>query len=559
MAKLETGPDRKNRVSEDNNKEASKIVCPDIESIVIPKFEIFKKLKNLPGEFNVLLIKTAIEHPISDEDLGVPMGLYVLKDYLITTGHNLIVDVWDERLELKEEKSDEKRKQLKCDNTLFSKKLDEKEYDAVGISMCTSEVLPALEKFRIAKIKRPATITFCGGIFTSFNEECLLKTDWIDFVIPGIATKPLGDLLVQLYHQKMRSRIEPKEIDVYGVMSKNKIGFSKLVWTCSRLPTMQLSMWSEIFKLYGDELKKKAGIYTARGCNRECEFCSVQKENKQEIFTRSEGCVIDEINFLKENGCTSFSFKDENFLSSFNQYRIFKIMKKVKGEGIKFKIRARYDNVLAIINYLKGKDFLEVLKKCGIDEIQYGIETYDEKIRRKINKIYFGGAENEDNIVDFIKSHADYGIIANCSFILGLKGEDYDYYEHLIKFIERIYDRNGKSDIKPKIYLNYSTPHPYKSNFPDKNNYTLVTHDLNYFTHRFPVCFPDGEDIQRNKRMLITHNKIADITDSRRYNPSLGEDTELYEAFTNCDKKNDTKVNLMSIYKEYVGDKKIKC
>jgi radical SAM superfamily enzyme YgiQ (UPF0313 family) len=540
---LETGKRRKNELPKGKKTQVSEL-SPSIKKGV----ELYKlNLSiNYPEKFNILLIKTAIEHPINDEDFGVPIGLYVLKDYLTTTGHNLEVDVWDERLELKQ-KPEEARKQLKRDNTLFLKKINEKKYDAVGIGICTSEVLPALEKFHIIREKEPETITFCGGIFTTSNEKCLLETGWIDYVIPGIATKPLGDLLVRLYQQKKRTsgKIDIDAIDVYNVATKKNIHSFRSAWTCSQLPTMQLGMWSEIIRqYYGDDFKKKIGIYTARGCDRECLFCSVQKESKQTIFRRSDSCVIDEIKYLINKGYTYFSFKDEDFLE--DEARMFNILNEVKKEKVQFKIRTRYDNLSALIE--KNKDFMIKLKNIGIDEIQYGIETFDKNIRETVRKNYYD-ADDEKKLIDFIKQHADFDIVANCSFILGLDRENTVYYEKLIDFINKIYD--SKKSTKPKIYLNFLTPHPYNSQFSVGNHYTLVTNNLNYFTHRFPVCYAGDHDRQCNIKMLETHDKIAENTNSKAYNPPL-EDDELYDAFIDCKKIENKKLDLLEIHNEYI-------
>jgi len=199
---MEVGTRKDIRNKEQSIESPSSIEIKEVEEApvfeAIP-FKLPKFDETLPP-YKVLLVKTAIEHPIREEDFGVPMGLYVLKDYLNTTGHNLEIDVWDERLAFKGLSESERKKQ-KQTNELFGKEL-EKNYDAVGISMCTSEVIPALKKFQLAKANYPNIITFCGGIFTASNEKYLLETNKIDYVIPGIATKPLGDLLVKLYKYK---------------------------------------------------------------------------------------------------------------------------------------------------------------------------------------------------------------------------------------------------------------------------------------------------------------------------------------------------------------------
>ena len=491
------------------------------------KIDSFKRYSMY--EFKVLLVRTAIKHPINDDEFGVPMGLYVLKDYLMTTGHNLAIDVWDERLELRKLESHEKKMTSKQNNSLYIAQLDKKQYDAVGISMCTSEVLPALEKFRIARMKNPNIVTFCGGIFTATNEECLLKTKEVDFVIPGIGTKPLGDLLVQLCHQKSTKGVINKEaIDIYGVAKKNSSFFPQTIWKCSQLPTMRLSMWKEIATLYENDLKEKVGIYTFRGCDNECLFCSVQRESKQTIFRKKAISIITEIEYLITRGCKYFSFKDENFLNG-SDTRL-DILTAVQDHKIEFKIRARYDNVSSHINS-SNNSYLEKLKKLGVEEIQYGIETYDSCIRKSVEKNYHNAGENKEKFIEFIKRHADSGITANCSFILGLDGETTAYYDALINFIKKITEQNRKSK-PPKIYINFLTPHPYNSRFIVADRYHYVTNNLNYFTHKFPVCYTGLRDVDRNTKMLNTYAEIVNITNSEKYNPLLGEEVkDLTEAF----------------------------
>jgi len=517
----------------------------------------FFKTEELPP-YKVLLVKTAIKHPINDEDFGVPIGLYVLKDYLKTTGHNLEVDIWDERLALKECPR-EKYEEPKQNNILFENEL-KKNYDAVGISMCTSEVPPAIEKFNIVRKKYPNIITFCGGIFTASNEKCLLDTGVIDYVIPGIATKPLGDLLVKLYNETKKEHDAgkintTKNIDVYGVAHfKNRNDF-KSVWTCSQLPTMQLSAWTEIDKKYKKHLNEKIGIYTARGCDKGCLFCSVQRESKRTIFRKSEDCVINEIIFLTQMGYTYFSIKDEDF--SLDDVRMKNILKEVSvlsDKKVQFKIRARYDNAQELI--AKDKNLLKELKNLGVDEIQYGIETFDKNIRDNVKKHYEDicgkDIDNKTAIVKFIKEHADNLIKANCSFILGLRGETISYYAELEQFFKEI-STPHKDYLK--IYLNYLTPHPYNSEFSLKT-YRLINNDLNFFTHRYPVCYDNNMESPVRGKMLETHNEIAKIfqnTGGRDLNPVL-ENGTLKTSF--CNGINDreatetSKLNLLNYLKQ---------
>lgn len=447
---------------------------------------------------NVLLVKTSIDHPIKQDDFGVPLGLWMLKGYLSTTGLSINVDIFDERLELTKCGDNITERQAVLDG--FSDVIQN--YDVIGISMCSSEVIPALRKFKIAKAA--GKITFCGGIFTTSNEECLLKTGLIDYVVPGVGTIPLGNLLGRLLQEKKQNTLGHHTIDERGVASSKYLYRFDSPWVPAQLPTMRQSMWPEILKRYSPYLQNRMDVYTARGCDKNCSFCSVQLESKQVVYRKEEMCVIEEIEYLKKAGINYFSFKDEDFLSMPD--RMLRILRTVAGDNIKFKIRARYDEMVT------SGITLNEMRDLGIDEIQYGIESPDIYIRRSVRKGFV--SSKKDDLVKFIRNHSEYGITANCSFILGINGESVEYYEELYNFIKAIYSDSSK----PKIYINFLTPHPYNSRFP-LDNYSLVTDDLNFFTHKFPVCYSNNSTYGERKRMLETYDQIVKYSNSETYNP----------------------------------------
>lgn len=102
---------------------------------------------------------------------------------------------------------------------------------------------------------------------------------------------------------------------------------------------------------------------------------------------------------------------------------------------------------------------LKMLYTYGVREIQYGLETPDEALLRKVKKGYRYGAKD---LSELIRKTTECGIVANCSFILGIAGETKDYYESLMEFFRKLnVDRKYL-----KIHINFLTPHPYKNDFP---------------------------------------------------------------------------------------------
>lgn len=475
---------------------------PQIKSINgLDSIPLFKNEKSPmfwePGTshepIKVLLVKTAIDFPIKDYDFGVPLGLWLLKSYITLQGINVIIDIYDERLDLRCNKSTDFRDIIH-------------DYDMVGVSICSCEVPQALKKLQTAKGLRK--ITFVGGIFCSSNEKYLLDCDCIDYVIPGVGTLPLLNLLKELI--KNRSQGNDSLVHhVYGVITKENVTNLK-VWKPSQLPYIELKIWKQIVEQYFPYLEKKIDIFTTRGCNQRCNFCSVQKECQQKIYQRDEASIEEEIDYLYSKGFRRFSVKDEDFLL-FGAQHLMPIFERCNRShhDITFKIRARVDGML------REKVDLEHLYDIGIREIQYGLETPDSNLLVNVKKGYKYGQESLKNLIQRTTSC---GITANCSFILGIYGESIDYYHSLLNFFEELQvDRSLL-----KIYVNFLTPHPYKNEFP-KNEYSLVTNDLKYFTHKIPVCFPNGMRRMTRIEMLGTYDKIVKFYNMGNYNPPINE------------------------------------
>lgn len=467
---------------------------------------------------NVLFVKSAIDHPIKFEDFGVPLGLWLLKDYIEKYSMDIRIEIYDERLKLQEKEGNQSHKE----NVLKNFEQVIKNFDVICLSMCSSEVGPALKKLEIAK--KQGKITTAGGIFTSSNEQYLLKTGVVDYVTPGIGTTSLRKLLEWLSKQKKMKLKKAEQGHDYQIEKNNEIsGVATIdnlndffIPTDIVLPNMSLHIWDEIIKkyksfLYDETLKTyKMDIFSSRGCKGTCTFCSVQKECGRKISMRSEKSLIDEVKYLYEKGFHYFSLKDENCLS--DQDRFMRFLNNVQFPDIKFKIRTRVDHLLDNFN------LLQTLSELGVVEIQYGIESSDYTVLNGVNKGI--SKKNIEKITSFIKAHAKFNIIANCSFILGLAGENEEYYDELLSFIKVIYDNSN--DCKPKIYINFLSPHPIDSKFPIPGDYKMITNDLNYFTHKFPIGFYEHENgIIIRQKMIDTYEEIIEYTKSQKYNPSL--------------------------------------
>jgi radical SAM superfamily enzyme YgiQ (UPF0313 family) len=457
-------------------------------------------------KWKVLLVKCEIKYPTRGIDFGVPLGLWVIKNYITLSKPNVQVDIYDERLNI-----------TRGEETNFEQVITD--YDVIGISMCTCEVPMAIKKFKIAH--EMGKITVAGGIFTYSNEKYLIDTKVVDYVIPGVGTIPWIRLLDALMANDVRKE---SNINVNNVFSKNNLNTT--VWLTDTMPRMELHEWDEIISKYSPFINKetvidmkkvtlpKLDIVTSRGCNQRCRFCSVRFETGSSVICKTYMDVEDEIDYLYSKGIRYFSIKDEDCLIHGNE-RFEEIMNHCKQyKDIRFKVRMRLD---AWNKY--GGDFnMEKLREWGIDEIQYGVESPQSDILILIQK---GMSFERDTIINLFKEHYKNKIKVNASFILGCAElEKKDYYANLKEFINNIYDEDY---LIP--YLNFYTPHPTYSTILN-DQYTVTTDDFNYYTHKIPVAYPKNMTQPERASMIQTYEEITNITSSKNYNPDIPRDAK---------------------------------
>lgn len=456
-----------------------------------------------PAKPRMLLVKVAQPYPIRNHDFGVPLGLWTIKSELSYSGYN--VDIFDERLHIMRGTED------KCEWYMDK-------YDVVGVSACTSEIPNALKCLKLAKDREKVTVI--GGIAAFSNEKYFLSHNYVDYVIPGVATKPLKQLL------ERGATIKPHIEDIAGLFCKNNC--SKMagnIWQTDTIPSIKDRLLSNIHKEYGDFLNGKIDIVSSRGCHFRCDYCSIHKETGGAACTRNDKDVIDEIQFWAEKNYDYISIKDENFPFEFE--RSVDILTKAREQtdgNLRFKIRSRIDTLG------DSGERLEKLAELGVKEIQFGVETISGTLMTIIHK---GMRWEGHRVMKFLQKVMSYGITVNSSFILGLSGEDENYYEELIDFINTL---SQKPDLL-KVYINFYTPHPFRNKWPKDVQGQVVNNKLERFTHKNPVFASNSHELTSEKQKMIdTYEEISSISESRKYNPPIPK--EIYDDYLDSDGSN---------------------
>lgn len=173
-----------------------------------------------------------------------------------------------------------------------------------------------------------------------------------------------------------------------------------------------------------------------RGCVRRCSFCS--RQDKKHI-SRDPKNVIAEIRHLQELGfdyvvdnCDTWAFNTE-WVRNFSR---------------------QYTPEVGMMVFADIRDMnhetLEAMKRCGIDNVLYGVESGSEEILRQNFKAY-----SKRRIIDTIKHTTDARIKVSASFVLGLLGETSSTLEETEQVIDQLMQFEGV-----RSYANIIIPLP---------------------------------------------------------------------------------------------------
>jgi anaerobic magnesium-protoporphyrin IX monomethyl ester cyclase len=281
----------------------------------------------------------------------------------------------------------------------------------------------------LAKEKLPETkILFVGGHIAALSREVLEKHSAIDFVCQNEGVYTISNLLATDLKDKL------EKVDGLGwrngsiVLNKPSPIVEKsdlprdlpgIAWDLLPINNYRTALWHSYPN--GSKRQPFAALYTSLGCPMKCSFCMINIINRQEN-EYSDGSaifrywdpehIIKEFDFFAARGITNIKIADELFVLNANHF--MKVCNLIIERGYKFNIwcYSRVDTV---------KDqFLDTLKKAGVNWLALGIESGNTRVRKDVTK---GRFEDVDirGVVNKIRAH---GINVIGNYIFGLPEDD---------------------------------------------------------------------------------------------------------------------------------------
>lgn len=312
-------------------------------------------------------------------DVSVPpLGLMHLASYVNARSQTLraaIIDVSAEKMNLSQ----------------FEEEVKKSNPFAIGIYAMTPQLQGALELAKFIKKKLPRkTKVFLGGPHVSADPGFILRfKEFFDYAICGEAEKTFIESLNMLLKGK----------------SLKKVQIGEPIANLDELPFPDRRL------IKREKYSKQESMMFSRGCPYNCYYCSRPAIDKK-VRYRSVGNLIEEIKSVYPHCDGRIDFQDDSF--TLNKDRVMEFCHTVIGEKLRLNwtCNTRID--------LVDEELLCLMKQAGCDLIHFGIESGNEKVRRKIvNK---GNFSNEQIRRIFLLCNK-YKIKVGGYFMIGHPGE----------------------------------------------------------------------------------------------------------------------------------------
>ena len=295
--------------------------------------------------------------------------------------------------------------------------IEEYDPDLIGVTCLTPGRHEALRVMRIAKMHNPKTITVLGGVHpTLMWWQLLHEYRDLDYIVMGEGEQTLREIILG----------DPiKNIDGLAFRCGNHIYKNHVRRYTNNLDDYSMPAWDLIdlskYPARGVDGMPRIGVAFGRGCVGHCNFCSTWKIWRGYRHRTPEN-MADELEYLYNNGYTSFSFTDDCF--TVDRQAIIELCGEIQRRklSIMFIASTRTDKV--------DPELLSCLKNAGCYEISYGIETASPGLLEDMGK---------DNCIEnnrkAIQDTKQAGIRAVALMITGNMGETDQTINDTLQFL----------------------------------------------------------------------------------------------------------------------------
>ncbi len=300
--------------------------------------------------------------------------------------------------------------------------------DYLGLTSTTISIFSAAEIARRVKEKNKSMVIILGGPhITAVPKETMSRFPDFDIGVIGEAEVTLVELLKALdNHHSLK--------DVAGLIirSENELVLTEARGFIDNLDSLPFPAWdmlpdlSRFYQPATDSLYRSPAslLITSRGCPGRCIFCDRAVFGNR-IRGYSSDYVIRMIKYLQENyGIKDLFIEDDNFLAL--RPRLKEICHTIIDQkiDITFSVMGRIDMV--------NSEILDLLKRAGCWQINYGLESGSNDILKRLNKNI-----TAEQALETLMMTKKAGIKVKGLFMLGNYGETRETIKTTLEFIKK--------------------------------------------------------------------------------------------------------------------------
>jgi anaerobic magnesium-protoporphyrin IX monomethyl ester cyclase len=247
----------------------------------------------------------------------------------------------------------------------------------------------------------------------------------------------------------------------------------------------------EVYYKYIRNSGKRFSVISGRGCPMGCNFCFKMAGSK--VRKKKVSAFVNELSYLKKTfGIDRFSFDDDNF--AINPKWISEFLGEL--EKNKLVIEWRFQTSLQLLNDI---EIIKGMKKCGMVGVSIGIESGSKHMLEKLNKKI--PLDNANNIFAQLRN---LDLAISCSFIIGYPGENEDYLDETLKFINQTCEKNT-------FQVFYYTPYPGTVGYEECKQKRIISDEKSYILNlrnqnAFSINCTDLkiETLKHSKKMMLS-------------------------------------------------------
>ncbi|MCB0712565.1 MAG: cobalamin-dependent protein [Ignavibacteriae bacterium] len=283
-----------------------------------------------------------------------------------------------------------------------------------------------------------------GGYFPSNHTEVVARADYVDFIVTGQGEEAFPKLLEAIGGNFPFAEVPNLVWRHQGETIHNPKAPLTHPNQLPALPYHRIN--ANRYAIQTVLGKRTLSYHSSYGCPYECSFCAIVPIYKARWLGRDGEKVADDVEMLVNTyGADSIEFHDNNFFTS--EKRVATFAREILRRGLKVGWwgEGRPDQLLKY-----SDETFELMARSGLKMVFMGAESGDDETLKAMNK---GGTQTSRTIVEIVERMKKYGIVPECSFVLGTPSDDVDgSIRRNIEFIRQLKEVNAETEIIIYIY-----------------------------------------------------------------------------------------------------------